>query len=168
MALNTQTYFGTDGVLLVSDPKDFEQDSFTLLFGDSGQLARVTNVSVYVTTEVVAFHQLGSRAPKELRAGNITISGTVERAYINGALMRLMLGQYAENEEVAGYAIPAFNMKLILDNLVPAGDEGNSILTLYGVMFDTWQVHLPENDFMMEKLGFKALRIAVTDSEIST
>lgn len=167
MAFNTQTYFGTDGVLVLSDPSNFEQDTFTNLFGESGQLARVINVSVYATTEITPFHELGSRTPKELRAGNIAISGTVERAYINGALLRLMLGQYAENEEATGYVIPSFNMKLILDNLAPAGDEGNSILTVYGVMFDSWQVNLPENDFMLEKLTFKARRIAVTDTEIS-
>jgi hypothetical protein len=100
--------------------------------------------------------------------GKLAISGTVEHAYINGAMLRLMLGQYADNEEAAGYVIPSFNMKLILDNLMPAGDEGNSIMTLYGVMFDSWQVNLPENDFMLERLTFKARRIAVTDTEVST
>jgi hypothetical protein len=58
-------------------------------------------------------------------------------------------------------------MKLILDNLMPAGDEGNSVLTVYGVIFDTWQAALPEDDFMLERLTFKARRLAITDTEVS-
>jgi hypothetical protein len=58
-------------------------------------------------------------------------------------------------------------MKLALDNLAPAGEEGNSILTVFGVMFDTWQVSLPEDDFMLERLTFKARRIQVEDKEVS-
>jgi hypothetical protein len=50
---------------------------------------------------------------------------------------------------------------------MPAGDEGNSVLTMYGVIFDTWQTMLPEDDFMLEKLSFKARRLAVADSEVS-
>lgn len=166
MAYNSHAYFGTDGTLTLSDPADFSGETFTGYFGETGLVGRVTDVSVVVTTDIKPFHELGARAPKELRAGNITISGTVGRAYINGALLRLMLGQYAEGEEQTGFTIPSFNMKLILDNGLPAGDEGNSILTIYGAMFDSWQVRLPEDDFMLERLTFKARRLAVTDTEV--
>jgi hypothetical protein len=63
-------------------------------------------------------------------------------------------------------ALPSFNMKLILDNLNPPGDDGNSILTVYNVMFDTWAFSLPENDFVLEDLTFRARRLAVLDSEV--
>jgi hypothetical protein len=164
---NSHTYCGTDGSLILSDPDGLDAAVFTGYWGETGVVGRVTNVSIAVTTEVKPFYELGSRAPKELRTGNIAISGTVERAYINGALLKLMLGQYADSEEQAGYKIPSFNMKLILDNLMPAGDEGNSVLTLYGVIFETWQANLPEDNFMLERLSFKAKRLAVTDSEVS-
>jgi len=130
-------------------------------------VGRVTNVSLAVTTDIKPFYELGSRSAKELRAGNIAISGTVERAYLNGALLKLMLGQYSDSEEAVGFTIPSFDMKLILDNLMPAGDEGNSVLTVYGVIFDTWQTLLPEDNFMLEKLSFKARRLAVADTEVS-
>ena len=165
--LNTTTYFGTDGTLVISDPSDFDADAFATLLPVDGAVARVVNVTLAVTMEIFPFHEMGQRYPSELRAGNIDIRGTVERAYINGALLRLMLGQYALAPEAAGLAVPNFTMKLAVDNLVPAGEEGNSILTVYGMMFDSWQVNLPEDDFMLERLTFKAKRIQVEDKEIA-
>lgn len=161
---NTSTFYGTDGSLALSDVDGFE--GFNSYFGEDGLVGRVTGISIRASTEVKPFHELGSRSAKELRAGNISISGTVERAYINGALLKLMLGLYAENEEVPGYKIPTFNLKIILDNLKPEGDAGNSILTVYGLIFDTWRFNLPEDDFVLEKLSFKAKRIAIQDSEV--
>lgn len=166
MALNTNTFFGTDGTLVVSDPTGLDGAVFADYFGESGVVGRVRGVTVYATTEIKAHYEIGSRAPKELRAGNLSIGGSVERAYINGALLRLMLGQYAESEEGSGFLIPSFNMKLILDNMLPAGDPGNSIVNVFGVIFDSWQVHLPEDDFMLERLSFKARRIAITDNPL--
>jgi hypothetical protein len=164
---NSHTYCGTDGSLILSDPDGIDAAVFTGYWGETGVVGRVTNVSICVTTEVKPFYELGSRAPKELRSGNIAITGSVERAYINGALLKLMLGQYADTEEATGFKIPSFNMKLILDNLMPAGDEGNSVITLFGVIFESWQTNLPEDNFMLEKLAFKARRLAVTDTEVS-
>ena len=163
---NTNTFYGTDGILTLSDPDGFDPDAFTSYFGDGGAVGRLVNVALQVTMEVKAFYELGSRAARELRAGNIAIRGTVERAYINGALLKLMLGQYAAEEEVGAFKVPSFNMKLILDNLRPEGDEGNNILTVYGAIFDTWQFNLPEDDFVLEKLSFKARRITTEDTEV--
>ncbi|BBH71875.1 hypothetical protein ACTI_85600 [Actinoplanes sp. OR16] len=164
--LNTTTYFGTDGTLVLSDARDFDADAFALLLPQDGQVARVTNVTLALRMDLRPFHEMGARYPSELRAGNIAISGTVERAYINGALLRLMIGQYAIEPEAAGLPIPSFTMKLAVDNLAPAGEQGNSILTVYGVMFDSWQANLPEDDFMLERLTFAARRIQVDDKEI--
>jgi len=165
--INTNTYFGVDGSLTLSDPDGIEADAFSEFFGESGAVARVTDVSLAVSTQVHTFYELGNHLPTELRAGNIAISGVVGRAYVNGALLRMMLGQYVVGEESPGLKIPSFNMKLILDNLLPAGDEGNSILTVYGVIFDNWQWNLPEADFALERLTFKARRLAVVDTQVS-
>jgi hypothetical protein len=163
---NTNTFFGTDGVLTLSDANGIDAGVFTNYFGEGGVVGRLQNISLAISVQIKPFHELGSRAAKELRAGNIHISGTVERAYINGALLKLMLGQYADDEEAAAFMIPKFNMKIGLDNLKPAGDEGNSILTVYDVMFDTWQFQLPEDDFVIERLTFKARRIKAEDTEV--
>ncbi|RPH60915.1 MAG: hypothetical protein EHM89_08115 [Acidobacteria bacterium] len=164
---NTSTFFGTDGVLTLSDADGIDAAVFTNYFGEGGVVGRLKNISLAVSVEIKAFHELGSRAPKELRAGNIHIGGTVERAFINGALLKLMLGQYGDDEETAGFKIPKFNMKISLDNMRPAGDEGNAMLTIYDVMFDTWQFNLPEDDFVLEKLSFKARRVKTEDTELS-
>jgi hypothetical protein len=161
---NTNTYFGTDGALSLSDVSGF--GAFADYFGQSGVVGRVTNISISIGTEVKTFHELGLRSPRELRAGNMYISGSVERAYINGSMLKLMLGQYAEAEESTGFQIPSFNMKIILDNIRPPGDPGSSILTVYGVIFDAWQFCLPEDTFVMEKLSFKARRISIKDNTL--
>ena len=163
---NTSTFYGTDGVLTLSDPDGLDAETFTGYFGESGIVGRVTNISLYVTIDIKAFHELGSHAAKELRAGNISVGGTVDRAFINGALLKLMLGQYAQTEETTVLKIPSFNMKVSLDNLKPDGDAGNGVLTIYGVMFSSWQFNLPEDDFVLEKLSFKAKRISTEDVPI--
>jgi hypothetical protein len=163
---NSDTYFGTDGVLTLSDPVGVPGETFTGYFGESGTVGRLKNVTLHASMAIRPFYELGSRAAKELRAGNIAIGGTVERAYINGALLKLMLGEYAENQESTGFRIPMFNMKLTLDNMKIAGEEGNSVLTVYGVIFSTWQFDLPEDDFVLEKLNFQAHRIAVEDKPL--
>ena len=164
--LNSNTYFGTDGSLVVSNQTGLDAAQFADFFGESGVVGRVKGVSVYVTTEIKAHYELGSRAPKEMRAGNIAIAGTVERAYINGAMLKLMLGQYAEAEEATGFLIPTFTMSLLLDNMFQPETKGNSTINLYGVMFNSWQANLPEDDFMLERLSFKAKRIAITDEPL--
>src|SRR5512133_2172596 len=157
---NTSTFYGTDGILTLADAdaEAFPADVFTNYFGEGGVVGRVTNVTLAISVDIQPFHELGTRSAKELRAGNISVGGTVERAYVNGALLRLMLGQYAENEEATLFKMPSFNMKVTLDNMNPTGEAGNSILAVYGVMFDAWQFALPEGDFVMEKLAFKARR----------
>ena len=164
--INTDTYFGTDGVLTLSDPVGLPGETFTGYFGESGTVGRLKNVTLQVTMAIKPFYELGSRAPKELRAGNIAIGGSVERAFINGALLKMMLGEYAENQESTGFLIPSFNMKLTLDNMRIDGEEGNSILAVYGVIFSSWQFDLPEDDFVLEKLHFQAHRLAVEDKPL--
>lgn len=163
---NTNTYFGTDGSLTVNSQAEPAAGVIGRFLDTGGSVGRVIGVSVHVTTEVKAQYEIGSRAPKELRAGNIAIGGAVDRAYINGAMLRLMLGQYAETAEAIGFPIPTFNMVLTLNNRLHDGEKGNGVLTVHGAIFDSWQATMPEDDFMLEKLTFKAQRIEVQDKEI--
>ena len=165
MAFNTNTYFGTDGSLSMSDVDGF--GAFASYFGESGAVGRVTNVSIRVTTALKTFHEMGSRAPRELRAGNFSISGSVERAYINGAMLKVMLGDYGEKEESAGFKIPTLNMKIHLSNPL-TGDPGSSTITVYGAIFDSWVLQLPEEDFVLENLTFQAKRISIADTELKS
>jgi hypothetical protein len=164
---NTRTFFGTDGILTVANAESaMPADALTSYLGEGNVVGRVTNVSVSVATSVHAFHEMGFRLPRELRAGRISIDGSVERAYVNGALLRLMLGQYATTEEALGFAIPHFDMVLGLDNQSPPGEPGNSVITIYGVMFDRWRLELPAEQFTIENTHFQAQRIGVADTEV--
>lgn len=165
---NTRNFTGVDGRLTIpSQQNAMDDDTVTKYFGEGHVVGRVVNVNVQVFTELRPFHQLGARLPTELRAGNISIRGSVERAYINGALLRLMLGQYAQEEEGPGFQIPTFDMSIGLDNPFFAdGEAGNSTLTVYGAIFDSWQFNLPESDFVLEKLTFQARRISMADVEV--
>jgi hypothetical protein len=164
---NTRTFFGTDGTLTVANADSaMDAETLTSYLGQGNVVGRVVNVSLSVATDVQAFHEMGWRLPRELRAGRIAIGGTIERAYVNGALLRLMLGQYATAEEATGFTIPHFDLVVALDNQTPPGDPGNSSLTVYGVIFDRWRLDLPASDFTLENVGFKAQRIGVADTEV--
>lgn len=171
---NTRNFTGVDGELKIATQDAMPAEVLEKYLGTGHVIGRVVNVSVSLITEIKAFHELGSRLPKELRAGNISISGTVERAYINGALLRLMLGQYAAAEEPAvsdrtatepgeHFNIPVFDMSVTLENSFYGDGTGNAVLTVFGVMFDSWQFDLPEDDFVLERLSFKAKRIKLED-----
>jgi hypothetical protein len=163
---NTRTFYGTDGTLTVANQSAMEPDALTTYLGEGNVVGRVVGVALTVATRVQAFHEVGWRLPRELRAGRIEIAGTIERAYVNGALLRLMLGEYAVTEEATGFTIPSFDMVVALDNQTPPGEPGNSSLTIYGAMFDAWRLDLPADDFVLERLSFKAQRIGVADTEV--
>jgi hypothetical protein len=163
---NTRTFYGTDGTLTIAGQTAMEPADLTTYLGEGNVVGTVLGVELSVATRIRPFHPVGRRTPSELRAGRIEIAGTVERAYVNGALLRLMLGEYATTEEAPGFTIPTFDMVLALDNQQPPGAPGNSSLTVYGAMFEHWRLDLPADDFVLERLSFKAQRIGLADAEV--
>lgn len=128
------------------------------------EVGRAVDVEVYVTTDLKAFHEIGRRHPAQLRPGNINVSGKIGRAYINGALLRLLLGRGALSNRVAEpYEQPSFNLTLLLND--PASPETTSTLTVFGVKLDDWAYSLPEDDFVMESVTFQGLFISVEDAQ---
>src|SRR5262249_27629962 len=102
--------------------------------------------------------------PAQLRPGNINISGKIGRAYINGALLRLLLGKGAlVNRENEPYAQPSFNLNVSVND--PATPGTTSILTIHEVKLENWGYVLPEDDFVMESVTFKGLFITVEDQQ---
>jgi hypothetical protein len=69
-----------------------------------------------VSSELKPFHELGQRYPTELRPGNVNISGSIERAAVNGALLKLLLGDAASSRPKGTFVSPAFNLDLRLEN----------------------------------------------------
>jgi hypothetical protein len=142
------------------------------IFNDEYNMAtvgRATGVEIRITTDLEAFHEIGTRLPTDLLPGNINISGRVERAHINGALVRLLMGRLGgagQNEDNFPLEIqPQFNMILILHDPRTGNETNGTRLTVSNVRFDDWVVTVPEDDFVMENVTFKALRIERAEVE---
>ena len=127
------------------------------------RFGRVTGVAIYVDTDVQEYYQIGQRLPVSLNPERIAIRGEIERAYMNGALLFLLLGRGASKTAVKEpYVQPTFSMTVALSD--PAVPANKASLQLKGVKFLNWGVSVPDDDFVMEKVKFKALTISVIDS----
>ena len=160
---NTNVFRGSDATLVLAvDDKATEEgklaDGLINEYDFSNIVGRLRNVQVNVHNEVRPYHEIGKRFPSELRPGNVNVSGVAERAHINGALLRLLLGDAANSPPPADpLAQPTFNIVISLKN--PALPSNSSKLVLFGVKFENWNFSLPEDDFVMEAVTFRALRI---------
>ena len=160
---NTRVFTGADGSITLSTPQGVEGgaahgviEEFELI-----SVGRVQDVRVEVTSMIRAYNEIGQRYATELRPGNITIRGTIGRAMINGAMLRLLLGEAADGRPSASWAQPAFNITLLVAN--PAVPDVRSTITLYDVKIEGWSYTLPEDDFLMESIGFQALYLTTGD-----
>jgi len=160
---NTSVYTGADGSITLSTPQDTEGQLAQAVI-DASQLVsvgRATGVTVEVQSAVRPFHEIGQRYASELRPGNISIRGSINRAYLNGALLKLMLGEAAENRPARSWAQPSFNITLLAENSAIPGVR--STITLHQVKLDQWSYTMPEDDFIMETASFQALYMSVKD-----
>jgi hypothetical protein len=167
MANNTNVFRGSDGSIVLAVDTGAEGDlargiieSYSLT-----PVGRVTGVEVHVDSDVQAFHELGQRYATELRSGNVNVSGSIARAFINGALLKLLLGDAAASRPAGAFVNPSFNISLRAEN--PARAGVSSTVTIHGVKIDEWSYSLPEDDFVMEQVTFKGLWISVEDAQAS-
>src|SRR5262245_40981092 len=164
MAANTAIYTGADGSLTLSVPQGKEGDTAqALVIGpyDLINVGRVEDVHIQVKSEIHVFNEVGKRYPTQLRAGNVTITGTIGRAFINGALLKLLLGDAATSRPAASWTNPAFNMTLMVENAAVPGVR--STITLHDVKIHNWVYEVPEDEVVMESADFTALFIDVAD-----
>jgi hypothetical protein len=167
---NVNVFRGSDAslVLAVDDSSSVEgalADGLISEYEFSSVVGRLQNVQVRLENELRPYHELGKRFATELRPGNLNVSGFIERAHINGALIRLLLGEASTSPPPIGaIAQPAFNIVIRLSN--PAIPDNSSTLTVFGVKFETWNFRLPEDDFVMESITFKALRISSEETSV--
>lgn len=161
---NVNVFRGSDAtlVLAVDDSATIEgglADGLISEYELSNVVGRLQDIQVTIVNELKPYHEIGKRYPTELRPGNLNISGYAKRAHINGALIRLLLGEGAQSPPPAGsIPQPAFNMVITLRN--PALPDNSSTLSLFGVKFESWNFNVPEDDFVMEAVTFKAMRIS--------
>lgn len=161
--MNTDLFTGADGAILLSSPEGTEGEAAQAVI-DSHELitvGRVQDIRVEVRSEVRAFHEIGQRYATQLRPGNVNISGTIGRAFINGAMLNLLLGEAASGRPGGNWVQPAFNMTVRVAN--PTNNSVNT-LTLHDVKISNWVYQLPEDDFVLENASFHALYITTEDA----
>jgi hypothetical protein len=162
---NTHIFTGLDGSIAVAVEAGPEGDVAKGI-AENYQLTpigRATGVSVRVNSDIRPFHEVGQRYATELRAGNVNITGTIGRAHVNGALLRLMLGEGGSGTRPAGtFVSPTFNLSLRMENSAFPGNSAT--VTVHGVKLDGWSFSMPEDDFVMEEVSFKGLWIAAEDA----
>jgi hypothetical protein len=156
-------YTGADGSITLSTCLGIEGRSAQDVIDDYEMLSigKAQDVRIEVHSEVRPFHELGSRFPTELRSGSVAIRGSIGRAYINGAMLKLLLGQAASQRQASGWVQPAFNMSLVVQS--PDNPGVHNTLTLHDVKIENWTYSMPEGDFVLESVDFQALYISVRE-----
>jgi hypothetical protein len=160
---NKDVFTGSDGFLTLSVPSGAEGDAAKVAIdaGDLVSVGRVQGVRVEVHSDVRAFNEIGQRYATQLRPGNVSIRGTIDRAYINGAMLQLCLGEAASSRPATSWTQPAFNITLLAQNT--ALPDVRNTLTLHDVKIESWSLDVPESDFLMESVSFQALFLSVED-----
>lgn len=165
MAL-TEVFTGAHGTLSLANentPEGADAKAIVDTFAVQ-TVGRLTGVEVRVDTALKEFYEVGRRHPVSLSPGDIGISGSVGRGYVNGALLMLLLGRGAAPTAVAEpYVQPSFTISLQLSD--PARPGKTLSLEIGGVRFQNWHYTLPEDDFVVENLCFKALTVRVIDRD---
>jgi hypothetical protein len=120
-------------------------------------------VTFNVASDVQPFFEIGRRYPTHLRPGVVHVTGKVDRAHVNGALLRLMMGDGAVSPpSSSNFPQPAFNMIATLQDPSKPGQQTRVIV--FGVKFTAWTYNIPLDDFVMESATFQALRVAFEES----
>src|SRR5258708_33986533 len=162
---NTHVVTGLGGAISVavdSGPEGAAAKTVNDAYGLT-PIGRATGVTVQVTSDMKPFHEIGQRSATERRPGNVNIAGSIGRAHVNGALLKLMLGDGAGGTRPAGaFVSPSFNLSLRVENQAFPGNTAT--VTVHGVKLDSWSYDLPEDDFVLEQVTFKALWISAVDA----
>ena len=146
------------GVDDTASPEGALADSLVAQYDLSNTVGRLRNVIISVNSDLKPFYEIGRRYPTHLRPGVVSITGTAERAHVNGALLRLLLGEGAVSPpSAANFVQPAFNIVATLRD--SAKPDQQTAVTIFGAKFESWQYNIPAEDFVMEKVAFQALRI---------
>ena len=151
------------GVDDANAPEGAAADALVTQYDLSNSVGRLRNVTISVSTDLKPFYEIGRRYPSHLRAGVIRVSGTAQRAHVNGALLRLLLGDGSVSPPSSpNFVQPSFNIVTTLQD--PARPGQQTRITVFSAKFDSWEYSIPTEDFVMEGVSFQALRLSFEDS----
>jgi hypothetical protein len=158
----------TDAVLVLAvddknAPEGAVADAIVSQYDLSNAVGRLRNVTINVKTDVRAFYELGRRYPTHLLPGVVETTGAVERAHVNGALLRLLLGDGATSPPgSANFVQPSFNIIATLKD--PARPDQQTRVIVFGARFESWHYNIPADEFVMESATFQALRVSFEEA----
>jgi hypothetical protein len=164
---NTNVLTGAQGTLTLAPldtPPGQDAESVIAAYEIQQAVGRVTGIRVLVETDLEEFHEIGFRHVTSLHEGNIHIHGSIDRAYINGALLGLLMGRksFLEAAQSQRTFQPEFNMTVQMND---PSVQGRAELSINGVKLENWSFGMPEDDFIMEQVTFKAKSIDIIDIE---
>ena len=153
--LKDQVYRSADAVLLLSpDVRTLDDKKAEKVIQDyelTGGVGKLTGVTLRVSRVLRPFYELGRRSPTDLSAGTVRITGTAERAFLNGALINLLLGDWSRRRGDTHLGPPgAFNIIVFLTSVR---------VNVYGARLDGWDFSIPMDDFIMERVSFQAMEM---------
>jgi hypothetical protein len=144
-------------------PEGAAADALVSQYGLSNAVGRLLGVTISVTSDVKPFYEIGRRYPTHLRSGVVQTSGSIQRAHINGALLRLLLGEGAASPPgAANFVQPSFNIIATLQD--SARPDQQTKIIVFGAKFESWSYNIPADDFVMEAVTFQALRVAFEEA----
>jgi len=153
-------------VLAVDDkttPEGAAADALATQYGFANSVGRLKGVNVAVASDVQPFYEIGRRYPTHLRGGSVRTTGSIDRAHVNGALLRLLLGDGATSPPASpNFVQPSFNIIATLQD--SAHPDQNVKVVVFGVKFTRWSTTIPLDDFVMESVDFEALRVAYEET----
>ncbi len=151
------------GVGDTASPEGQAADALVSQYDLSNVVGRLTEVSIVIASDVQPFYEIGSRYPTHLRPGNVRVTGQAQRAHVNGALLRLLLGEGATSPpSSASFVQPSFNLISTLRD--PNRPDQSTQVTVFGVKFDRWTYTIPSDHFVMEGVTFQAMRVAYEEA----
>lgn len=153
-------------VLSVDDknaPEGAAADAIVTQYDLSNAVGRLRGVAIQVSSDVRPFYEIGRRYPTHLRSGLVQTTGTIERAHVNGALLRLLLGDGGTSPPgSANFVQPSFNIIATLKD--PAKPDQQTKVIIFGAKLSGWSYEVPAEDFVMESVSFQALRVSFEES----
>lgn len=105
------------------------------------------SVSVDITANLDAYYCIGKRTPEAVMEGNLEITGSISRAWVNIYYLNLIISETV---------LPTFHL------CFKASEESNAPwIYLYDCKFEGGTIDIPQDGVLMEDYDFRAESIAV-------
>jgi len=122
------------------------------LYKDGTEIGYATSATVDISAGTEAIFQMGDYKAVEVVRGNLEITGTIERACVDKALLDLITGKETGS---AVTQLTEFDFKCSL--AVPAPSSGEmQILTVQGCKPETEALDVPQDGVFTESIDFIA------------